>query len=121
MAIQTWNTGTSTIDIATDTSNYTVSGTNTVRAVFKKAPRKKARKRTNPTVRTPVKDFWDGVEWKAYTSYIPRKSITGKIIIGKMYKRWRTPEPKMRGKGLGTFKQFANHKELFQEKLKGKA
>jgi hypothetical protein len=116
-----YQTGTSTVDITTNTSNYTISGTNTVHAVFKKAPRRKARKRTNPTVKAQVKDFWDGVEWKPYTSYIPRKSITGKIIIGKMFKRWRTPAPMDRGKGLGVFKQFAKQKELFQEKLKGKA
>ena len=67
------------------------------------------------------KGFWDDVEWKEYTSYLPRKSITGKIIIGKMHKRWRTPEPRMRGKGLGTFNQFAKTKELFEEKLRGKA
>ena len=67
------------------------------------------------------KDFWDGVEWEEHTSYMPRKSITGKIIIGKMYKRWRTPEPKYRGQGLGVSKQFAKKKELFQEKLKGEA
>jgi len=67
------------------------------------------------------KDFWDGVEWEEHTSYIPRKSITGKIIIGKMHKRWRTPPVEHRGKGLGTYKQFAKTKELFEEKLKGKA
>jgi len=67
------------------------------------------------------KDFWHGVEWKLYTSYVPRKSITGKWIIGPMYKRWRTPAPMDRGKGLGTFKQFAGKKELFEEKLRGNA
>lgn len=76
--------------------------------------------RHRPT-RNEVKDFWDGVEWEEYTSYIPRISITKRVIIGKMYKRWRTPAPMDRGKGLGIFKQFANHKELFEEKLKGNA
>ena len=69
----------------------------------------------------PKRDFWDGVEWKEFTSYVPRKSITGKWIVGKMHKRWRTPPMKHRGVGLGNFKQFAKTKELFAEKLRGKA
>jgi hypothetical protein len=129
MAGSTWtqyyNSGTST-NTSTVITNATTSGSDYYgikiynpepQLTFKKAAR-------IPTQRSPVKvvkDFWDGVEWKEHTSYVPRKSITDKWIIGKMYKRWRTPEPRMRGKGLGTFKQFANHKELFQEKLKGKA
>ncbi len=84
---------------------------------FKKAAKPKAVKREVHV----KKGFWDGVEWEEYTSYVPRKSITGKIIIGKMYKRWRTPPPRSRGKGLGVFKEFAKTKELFEEKLRGNA
>jgi hypothetical protein len=68
------------------------------------------------------KTFWDGVEWEEYTSYIPRKSITGKIIIGKMHKRWRSASMPYRGpNGIGNHKQFAKTKELFEGKLKGTA
>lgn len=77
-----------------------------------------------PIKRDPFmkKDFWDGVEWKEYTSYIPRKSITGKWIIGPMHKRWRTPPIEHRGpNGIGTFHQYAGKKELFGEKLRGNA
>lgn len=78
--------------------------------------------RTLVTVKKPPqKGFWDGVEWDEYTAYVPRKSITDTWIIGKMYKRWRTPPIEARGIGLGTFKQYATRKELFTEKLKGKA
>ncbi len=77
-----------------------------------------------PSRRVVVKEkgFWEGVEWKEYTAYFPRKSITGKIIIGKMHKRWRTPPIEHRGpNGIGNFTQYAKTKELFEEKLKGKA
>jgi len=122
MAWTFYNSGT-----ATHTTTWTTSGTSTTGIKiynggkdvlqFKKGAKIKAVKR----VHQAKKGFWDDVEWKEYTSYIPRKSITGKIIIGKMHKRWRTPEPRMRGKGLGNFTQFAKTKELFQEKLRGKA
>ena len=69
----------------------------------------------------PQKGFWDGVEWNEYTAYFPRKSITGKWIVGKMHKRWRTPPIEHRGVGLPNHKQYATTKELFTEKLKGKA
>lgn len=68
------------------------------------------------------KGFWDDVKWEEYTSYIPRKSITGKIIIGKMHKRWRSASMPYRGpNGIGNHKQFAKTKELFEGKLKGTA
>ena len=78
------------------------------------------------------REFWDGVEWKDHTSYIPRKSITGKIIVGKMHKR--TKKLIIEGSisrmanithtvlGRETSRtQYAKSKELFQEKLKGQA
>lgn len=69
-----------------------------------------------------IKDCWEGVEWKEHTSYMPRKSITGKIIIGKMHKRWRAPSIEFRGpNGIGNHTQYAKTKELFEEKLRGKA
>ncbi|MEE8234356.1 MAG: hypothetical protein V3R41_06725, partial [Gammaproteobacteria bacterium] len=58
----------------------------------------------------PKKGFWDGVEWKAYNAYFPRKSITGKWIVGKIHKRWRTPPIEHRGVGLGNHKQYATTK-----------
>lgn len=66
--------------------------------------------------KSPKRNFWDGVNWEKYTAYFPRKSITGKWIVGKMHKRWRTREVLP-----GHFKQYATAKELFKEKLKGKA
>ena len=125
MAGSTWTVGTSTATVS-GTTTFTSSGTSThgikiynasPQLVFKKAA--KIRTQTSPV--KAVKGFWHGVEWKEYTSYVPRKSITDKWIIGKMYKRWRTPSMEYRGKGLGNHTQFANHKELFQEKLKGNA
>ena len=69
----------------------------------------------------PKRDFWDGVNWEKYTAYFPRKSITGKWIVGKIHKRWRTPPIEHRGVGLGNHKQYATNKELFEAKLKGTA
>jgi hypothetical protein len=118
MAWTTYNTGTTTTSSTWTSSGGTVT---TVRSLdhlhFKKAAKAAPVKR-DPFVK---KGFWDDVEWKEHTSYFPRKSITGKIIIGKMHKRWRTPEPRMRGQGLGNFTQYAKTKELFEEKLRGKA
>ena len=76
---------------------------------------------TGVVKRTVQRDFWDGVNWEKYTAYFPRKSITGKWIMGKIHKRWRTPPIEHRGVGLGNHKQYATNKELFTEKLKGKA
>ncbi len=78
------------------------------------------------------KAFWDGVEWEEFKTYRPRKSITGKIIIGKMHKRHkkivikgftsRTGHVISTVLGRETSRtQYANTKELFEEKLKGKA
>ena len=125
MASQTWTIDTGTSDTS---PTYTNSGTSNDIRIYNggidqiritKAPLIHGEKiKRDPFMK---RDFWDGVEWKEYTSYIPRKSITGKIIIGKMHKCWRTPEPRMRGKGLGIFTQYAKTKELFEEKLRGKA
>lgn len=117
--LYTVNTGTVTTgDVLTynNTSSAWTSSTWTIETAIK----------TKLSVNVPakpaiIKEFWEGVEWKEHTSYLPRKSITGKWIIGKMHKRWRTPDPVNRGQGLGVFKEFANTKELFAEKLKGKA
>lgn len=76
---------------------------------------------TGVVKRPPSRDFWDGVNWEKYTAYFPHKSITGKWIVGKMHKRWRSPPIEHRGVGLGNFKQYATTKELFKEKLKGNA
>jgi len=78
------------------------------------------------------REFWDDVEWKEYTSYMPRKSITGKIIIGKMHKR--SKKDIIKGGTYHTSNvtntildraiphtQYAKTKELFEEKLRGKA
>lgn len=103
-------------------TDWTSSGTSTNYAYGqinfrpKKSPKPKVKIRD-----IPKRDFWDGVKWKEFIAYAPRKSITGKWIIGPMYKRWRTPPVKHRGVGLGNFKQYASKKELFQEKLKGNA
>ena len=104
--VMTWSTGTSTTD------------TWVMHEPLAPPPRASA---APPQVRDPFvkRDFWHGVEWKSYTSYVPRKSITGKWIIGPMFKRWRTPSMEYRGKGLGVHKQFAGKKELFEEKLRG--
>ena len=78
------------------------------------------------------KGFWDGVKWEEFKAYRPRKSITGKIIIGKMHKRHkkvvipgsttRTGNVINTVLGRATFHtQYAKTKELFEEKLKGKA
>lgn len=117
--LYTVNTGTVTTgDVLTfSDSSSTWSIASTIKMQITKTPIHIPAKRAVQV----KKGFWDDVEWKEYTSYFPRKSITGKIIIGKMHKRWRTPEPKMRGQGLGIFKEFAKTKELFEEKLKGKA
>ena len=129
MAGSTWtqyyNSGTST-NTSTVTTNATTSGSDYYGIkIYNPEPqltfKKGARIRTQRSPVKAVKGFWHGVEWEKYTSYVPRKSITDKWIIGKMYKRWRTPPMEHRGKGLGNHKQFAKHKELFQEKLKGKA
>ena len=65
----------------------------------------------------PKRDFWDGVEWKEFKTYMPHKSITGKIIVGKMYRRTKTVLKKYGS----THKQYAKTKELFTAKLKGEA
>ena len=78
------------------------------------------------------KEFWDGIKWEEFKTYRPRKSITGKIIIGKMHKRHkkivikgytnRTGHVISTVLGRETSRtQYANTKELFEEKLKGKA
>lgn len=78
------------------------------------------------------KEFWDGVEWEEFKTYRPRKSITGKIIIGKMHKRHKKIVIKgytsRAGHVISTVlgretsrTQYANTKELFEGKLKGKA
>lgn len=79
-----------------------------------------------------MKGFWEGVEWEEFKTYRPRKSITGKIIIGKMHKRCkkiiikgftsRTGHVISTVLGRETSRtQYANTKELFEEKLRGKA
>lgn len=79
-----------------------------------------------------IKEFWDGVEWKEIKTWRPRRSITGKIIIGKMHKRHKKvviPGSTTRtGNVINTVldratfhTQYAKTKELFEEKLKGKA
>lgn len=116
----TWLNDTSTTATVTTTMTWaTGTTTNSGWAMHAPAPPPPL----PPAIQNPFvkKDFWDGVDWKEYTSYVPRKSITGKWIIGSMYKRWRTPPPLHRGNGLGTFKQFAGKKELFEEKLRGNA
>lgn len=139
MAISTWtvDTGTTTVSGCT----FTSSGTSTYstkpfriqpgpQLVFKKAA--KLRSQTSPVKRIPVKDFWHGVEWEEHKSYMPRKSITGKIIIGSMHKRYKKVvmpgSTRRSGHVINTVlgratshTQYANTKELFQEKLKGKA
>lgn len=70
-----------------------------------------------PAKRMIEKGFWDDVKWKEYKTYRPRKSITGKIIIGKMHRRTKVVQ-----KIYGSMHiQYAKTKELFEEKLRGKA
>lgn len=57
-------------------------------------------------------------EWRKTTSLWPRRSITGKMIIGSMCKRGVTYYG---GHGDYRVREFAKNKELFIEKLKGKA
>ena len=63
---------------------------------------------------------------------MPRKSITGKIIVGKMHKRHKKivipGSTTTKGHVISTVlgretsrTQYAKPKELFQEKLKGQA
>ena len=100
----------------TSTSNsFSSAKTNINNLYFKKAAKAKPVKREVHV----KKGFWDGVEWKEHASYIPRKSITGKIIIGKMHKRHKNSG--MRGMGPRILTQYAKTKELFEEKLRGKA
>lgn len=118
----TWLNDTSTTATVTTTMTW-ATGTTTNSGWAMHAPAPPPPLPLPPAIQNPFvkKDFWDGVDWKEYTSYVPRRSITGKWIIGSMYKRWRTPPPRHRGKGLGNFKQFAGKKELFEEKLRGNA
>jgi hypothetical protein len=105
-----------TYTVATATGTSSTSGftfhNSEDQLYFKKAAKHQPAVKRDPHIK---KDFWDGVEWKEHTSYIPRKSITGKIIIGKMHKRWRVPGPR------ASMTQYAKTKELFEEKLKGRA
>lgn len=57
-------------------------------------------------------------EWHKTTSLWPRRSITGKMIVGSMCKRGRTYHGR---RGDLRDRQFAKDKELFEEKLKGNA
>lgn len=69
-------------------------------------------------------------EWRKTWSFIPRKSISGKWIIGRINKRSST-QHRMRIKfhffGIDSYEQmvrehvreFAMSKELFEHKLKG--
>lgn len=114
----TWSDATGTTSTATMTwTTGTTAGS--AWAMYEPAPpppRMPATVKRNPFVK---KDFWDGVDWKEYTSYVPRRSITGKIIIGKMYRRTKAVR-KIEGAAY-KYKQFAKTKELFEEKLRGKA
>ena len=126
MAWTTYNTGTTTAVSTT----WTTSGTSTDKIKIYNGGKDQLQFKKGASLRGPAtkrdvrvkKGFWDGVEWKEHTSYFPRKSITGKIIIGKMHKRWRSPPIEHRGpNGIGNFTQYAKTKELFEEKLRGKA
>ena len=55
-------------------------------------------------------------EWRKTTSLWPRRSITGKMIVGSMHKRGRTYHGR---RGDLRDREFAKTKELFEEKLKG--
>lgn len=129
--LYTVNTGTATTgDILTynTTSSAWTSSTWTIETVIKiKTTKLSVNVPAKPAI---IKDFWDGVKWKEHTSYWPRKSITGKIIIGKMHKRHRKVVIRGSTTRIGNVintvlsrttphTQYAKTKELFTEKLKG--
>ncbi len=68
---------------------------------------------------TESRDPWGPwTEWRKTTSLWPRRSITGKMIVGSMYKRGRNHYADGRCPGAT---EFATAKELFEGKLKGTA
>ena len=59
-------------------------------------------------------------EWRKTTSLLPRKSISGKWIFGRINKRGRNiwPDNVMHGRATRK-REFATNKELFASILKG--
>ena len=60
-------------------------------------------------------------DWRKTTSLWPRKSISGKIIIGQINKRSKNSFKGSRhiGGRKIRIREFATNKELFEAKLKG--
>ncbi len=68
---------------------------------------------------TPTIPFTSWGNWCKTMSLWPKKSITGKMILGRVNKRWKTyhgPHGNLHDQY-----QYATNKELFLAKLKGKA
>ena len=69
----------------------------------------------------PAAPKWD--PWRRTTSLIPRKSISGRWIVGRIQKRGKTVRRMTPTKGGGAMRnkrmhEFATDKQLFEWKLK---